>query len=128
MNVLQVILGDASMVEAAPARRPATTRSRRSIRKLVLGNNETMELLRQEGHGRQPRYRQATAENAFLTTLLPKTLSVEEIKAALAEVADAIKGAKNDGQATGVAMKHLKSKNLKVQGEDVSAAVRALRS
>jgi hypothetical protein len=58
---------------------------------------------------------------------LPKTLSVEEIAAQLGEVADAIKGAKNDGQATGVAMKHLKSKQLRVLGEDVSAAVKKLR-
>ena len=37
-------------------------------------------------------------------------------------------GAKNDGQATGMAMKHLKQKGLAVLGEDVAAAVRQLRA
>jgi hypothetical protein len=39
-----------------------------------------------------------------------------------------IRNAKNDGQATGVAMKHLKGQSLPVQGQDVSAAVRQIRS
>jgi len=36
--------------------------------------------------------------------------------------------AKNDGQATGVAMKHLKSSGASVTGQDVAQAVKALRS
>ena len=40
----------------------------------------------------------------------------------------ALKGAKNDGQATGLAMKHLKQKGLAVLGEDVAAAVKQLRA
>jgi hypothetical protein len=38
-----------------------------------------------------------------------------------------VKAAGNDGQATGVAMKHLKSLGAEVNGKDVSAAVRQLR-
>lgn len=127
MNVLQVLLGDASMVEARTGKKATDEEIDKMVRKLVVGNNETMELLRQKGMASNPDYTRRTEENAFLTTLLPQSLSVAEIKAALAEVVDAIKGAKNDGQATGVAMKHLKGKNLKVQGEDVSAAVKELR-
>jgi uncharacterized protein len=128
MGSLQVILGDASMIEARSGKKATDEEIEKIIRKLVVGNTETIDLLKQKGMGDNPEIAKRTTENVFLTTLLPKSMSVEEIKAALAEVADAIKAAKSDGQATGVAMKHLKSKNLKVQGDDVSAAVRGLRN
>ncbi len=127
MNVLQVLLGDASMIEARTGKKASDDEIEKMIRKLVVGNTETLELLKQKGMTGNPDCAKRTEENAFLATLLPQSMSVAEIKSALAEVADAIKAAKNDGQATGAAMKHLKSKNLKVQGEDVSAAVRQLR-
>ena len=43
-------------------------------------------------------------------------------------IAADLKGAKNDGQATGLAMKHLRQQGLAVLGEDVAAAVRQLRA
>ena len=67
-------------------------------------------------------------ELALLESFLPKTLSVEDIQAALQPHADAIRGAGNDGQATGIAMKHLKSSGAAVDGKDVAAAVKALRA
>jgi len=127
MGTLQVILGEASTIEARSGKKASDDEIEKIVRKLVVGNTETIELLKQKGMGDNPDVPRRTAENVFLMTLLPKTMSVEEIKAVLGEVAEAIKGAKNDGQATGVAMKHVKSKNLKVQGEDVAADVRALR-
>jgi uncharacterized protein len=127
MGALQVILGDASMIEARTGKKASDEEIEKIVRKLVVGNVETIELLKKKGMGDLPDVAKRTAENVFLNTLLPKTMSIDDIKAALAEVADAVKAAKNDGQATGVAMKHIKSKNLKVQGDDVSAAVRALR-
>ena len=63
----------------------------------------------------------------MLNAYLPKSLGVAEIVAALAPVAEAVKAAGNDGQATGVAMKHLKTLGAVVNGKDVSAAVRQLR-
>lgn len=66
-------------------------------------------------------------ENKFFSTLLPATLSIEEIKVVLAEISVDIKAAKNIGQATGVAMKFLKPKNLKVLGDDVKVAVEQMR-
>jgi uncharacterized protein YqeY len=67
------------------------------------------------------------AEIEVLNSYLPKSLGVPEIVAALAPVAEAVKAAGNDGQATGVAMKHLKGLGAEVNGKDVSAAVRQLR-
>jgi uncharacterized protein YqeY len=127
LGTLQVILGDASMIEARTGKKASDDEIEKIVRKLVVGNTETVELLKQKGMGENPDVVRRLAENVFLTTLLPQTLSVEEIKAALAPVVEAIRAAKSDGQATGVAMKHLKANNLKVQGDDVSAAIRQLR-
>jgi uncharacterized protein len=66
-------------------------------------------------------------ENRILAAFLPKSLGVDEIVASLAPVADAVKSAGNEGQATGVAMKHLKSTGALVNGKDVALAVKKLR-
>lgn len=127
LPVLQVVLGEASTAEARSGKAPGDDEVEKIIRKTILGNEETMGLMKQRGMGGEP-YAKLEAENALLKTFLPQTLSVAEIVAELGAVADAIKGAKNDGQATGVAMKHLKGKGLKVLGDDVTAAVKQVRA
>jgi len=127
MTLLQVLLGEASTAEARSGKKPTDEEMEKIIRKTAAGVTETLDILQKRGMTSSPDFAKLTAENAYLATLLPKTMSVAEIKAQLAEVADGIKGAKSDGQATGLAMKHLKGKNLKVLGEDVSAAIRELR-
>ena len=127
MGVLQVVLGDASMIEARTGKKASDEEIEKLIRKVMLGNQETLTILQEKAMAGSENFTKLTAENAFLTTLLPKTLSPDEIVAQLVEVADAVKGAKNDGQATGVAMKHLKGKQLRVLGDDVSAAVKKMR-
>jgi len=126
LPILQVVLGEASTAEARSGKAPSDEEVEKIIRKTMLGNQETMGLMKQ--HGRTgDEYTKLEAENTLLQTFLPKTLSVAEIVAELAAVADAIKGAKSDGQATGVAMKHLKGRGLKVLGDDVTAAVKQVR-
>jgi hypothetical protein len=66
-------------------------------------------------------------ENAILLGLLPATLTPDQIVEKLGSVAADVRAAKNDGQATGVAMKHLKSMGTAVQGNDVTAAVKKMR-
>ena len=127
MTVLQVVLGDASTIEARSGKKATDDEVEKIVRKTMLGNQETLGILEQKGMAGGANHTKLTAENAFLQTLLPDTLSVEEIVAHLHEVADAVRAAKNDGQATGAAMKHLKSKGLRVLGDDVSAAVKKSR-
>jgi uncharacterized protein len=67
-------------------------------------------------------------ELTILESLVPRGLSAEDLVAALAPVAEAITQAGNDGQATGVAMKHLKAQGLSADGKTVGAAVKTLRS
>jgi uncharacterized protein YqeY len=127
MGVLQVVLGDASMVEARTGKKASDEEVEKLICKTMLGNQETLAILEQKGMAGSDNFAKLTAENVYLSALLPKTLSADEIVTHLADVADAVKGAKNDGQATGVAMKHLKGKQLKVLGDDVARAVKKMR-
>ena len=127
MTVLQVVLGDASMIEARSGKKATDDEIEKLVRKTMLGNQETIAILEQKGQTGGANHTKLSAENVFLQTLLPDTLSSEEIGAHLAVVADALRAAKNDGQATGLAMKHLKPKGLRVLGDDVSVAVKKIR-
>src|SRR5690606_16833258 len=93
------------------------------VKKLVKSNQETLAAAVDEEQKRT-----LERELEILASLLPKALGVAEIVAALAPVADAIRAAKNDGQATGVAMKHLKQGGHEVSGKDVAEAVKQLRA
>jgi hypothetical protein len=55
-------------------------------------------------------------------------MSVDDIVKALEGQIDAIKAAGNDGQATGIAMKHLKSTGQTASGNEVAEAVKRLRA
>jgi len=94
----------------------------RSVRRLVKSNRETIALTKDDA-----RRTVLEQENEVLEALLPKGLGVDDIVAALAPVADAISAAGNDGQATGIAMKHLKAAGTAVEGKDVSEAVKRIR-
>jgi uncharacterized protein YqeY len=67
-------------------------------------------------------------ERGLLESFLPKGLSADDVVKALAAVADQVRAAGNDGQATGVAMKHLKAQGLAPDGKTVALAVKQLRS
>ncbi len=93
------------------------------LKKMTKSCQDTLELTADDAQ--QEVIRQ---EIAILAAFGPKTLSVEEIVAELGVVADQIRAAGNDGQATGVAMKHLKSTGANAGGKDVAVAVKQLRS
>lgn len=120
-DVLRLVLGE---IQAAEVRKntPATEEeATAAVRKLIKSNEETLGL--SEGD------RAATLrrEIEVLSALLPKQLEVDDIVEALASQHAAIKEAKADGQATGLAMKHLKAAGLPVSGNDVGAAVKRIR-
>lgn len=121
-EVLRVALGEIQMTEAR-----GTTMTDEGaaaiLRKLIKSNEETLAAATDEAQKST-----LTKETEVLRSLLPQSLDVPAIVAALAPVADAIKAAGNDGQATGVAMKHLKGAGATVNGKDVTAAVKQIRS
>lgn len=93
------------------------------LKKLVKSNRETLNLTTDETAKKT-----LQEEIAILQTFLPKTLDVDAITSALEPVKSAIKDAKAEGQAMGIASKHLKSIGAAVESENVKAAVSAIRA
>jgi hypothetical protein len=122
-EILRVAIGEITTDAARPERNGDDAEALAILKKLVKSNEETL------ASSTDPAQQTALrTEIEVLSTFLPKSLSVDAIVGALAPVADAIKAAGNDGQATGIAMKHLKSSGAEVNGKDVSAAVQKLRA
>ena len=121
-EILKVAMGEITTDAARAGKKGDDAETLVILKKLVKSNEESIAASQDETVKATLR-----AEIEILSKFLPKSLGVPEIVAALAPVADAVKAAGNDGQATGVAMKHLKSLGAEVNGKDVSAAVRQLR-
>ncbi|MEM1030528.1 MAG: GatB/YqeY domain-containing protein [Myxococcota bacterium] len=123
-EILRVALGE---ISTAAARTDDGTLGdpevQKILRKLVKSNQETRRNTTDEAERAV-----LDEETGVLERFLPRVLSAEQIALALAPVAEAIRGAQSDGQATGVAMKHLKGEGATVDGRDVAAAVGALRA
>jgi len=122
-EILRVAVGEITTEAAREGRKGDDDESRAILRKLIKSNDESL------ASGLDGERRQILEEETrILASFLPQSLDVDAIVAALAPVREAIRSAGNDGQATGVAMKHLKSLGVEVNGKDVSAAVRQTRS
>jgi uncharacterized protein len=122
-DVLRLAVGEIQTAEARASRALRDDEAAAIVKKLVKSNEETLAL-----SGEGSRALVLRKEIAALEALLPKGLSISQIAEALAPVADAIRAAKGDGQATGIAMKHLKGVGASVDGNDVAAAVKTLRT
>jgi uncharacterized protein len=121
-EVLGVALGDVQTLEARAGKNASDEEAVAVVRRLLKSNQETLAASENEEQKRV-----LAQENAVLESLLPKTLDVAAIVSALEPVRDEVRAAGNDGQATGIAMKHLKAAGAAVGGKDVAAAVRKLR-
>ena len=122
-EILRVALGELSMAVERAGGTLGDEAVQGILRKLVKSNQETLGLTVDPAQQEVLR-----KEIVVLEALLPKTLGADDIVALLAPVRDAVRAAANDGQATGVAMKHLKTAGAVVQGKDVGEAVRAIRA
>ena len=122
-EVLRVALGEIQTAAARSNKALSDDEAAAIVRKLIKSNRETLELARDDEERRV-----LSEEIQVLESLLPKTLTEDEIVDALGAARDAIRGAANDGQATGVAMKHLKAQGASVDGKTVAAAVKKIRS
>ena len=122
-EILRVALGELSMAAERAGGTLADEPVQGILRKLVKSNQDTLALTVDPAQQETLR-----KEIAVLEELLPKTLDADGIVALLDPVRDAIRAAANDGQATGVAMKHLKTTGAAVQGKDVGDAVRRIRA
>ena len=123
-DVLRLALGEIQMAETRKNVAGTEEEAAAALRKLIKSNEETLAAL-PEGDERIVILRR---ENEVLASLAPAQLTVAQIVEALAGQLDAIKGAAADGQATGLAMKHLKSAGADVKGTDVGLAVKQIRA
>jgi uncharacterized protein len=121
-DLLKVVLGELQTVASRTGEAMEDEQAQRIIRKMVKSNQEMAELSDRPGVPEKMK-----SEIEVLESLLPKTLGTDQIIEALAPVIDAVKSAGNDGQATGVAMKHLKASGASVEGKDVGQAVKQMR-
>ncbi|MHC5010898.1 MAG: GatB/YqeY domain-containing protein [Planctomycetota bacterium] len=122
-QILRVALGEIQTVESRTGKKASDEEAAALVRKLVKSNEESLAASEDEEQKQR-----LARENEVLKDLLPKTMDEGEIVDALEPVAEAIRAAGNDGQATGLAMKHLKAAGAAVTGKDVAHAVRKMRS
>jgi uncharacterized protein YqeY len=127
-DLLRVVLGEVSTRQARSGKEPADSEVHGIIRTIITNNNQTRQELEQRGQTGHEAYARLARENAYLQTLLPQSLGPDAIMRELQPLTAELKAAKNDGQATGLAMKHLKQRGLAVLGEDVAAAVKEMRA
>ena len=123
-NILGLAVGEIQTAEARANRALGDDEATAVVRKLVKSNEETLSLTSAD----DPRAAVLRREIEALTALLPASMTVEQIVLALAPVADAIRAAKSDGQAMGVAMKHLKAAGAVAAAPDVQQALKQVRS
>lgn len=122
-NVLRLVLGEIQLAESRQGKALDEEAGHKIVRKLVASNEATLEATRSPETAAQLK-----RENEVLLDLVPRQLVAEEIVEALAPVRDQIIGAKADGPAMGMAMKHLKSIGAAVEGDAVRTAVATIRA
>jgi uncharacterized protein YqeY len=122
-TVLGVARGEVQTAEARANRPLADEEVAAILRKLVKSNEETLAAA-PDGQGAAALKR----EIEVLTALLPSRLTLAQLVDALTPQRDAIRAAKSDGQATGIAMKHLKSTGASFDGTDAATAVKQIRA
>ena len=122
-DVLRLALGEIQTAEARKNAPLGEEEAAAALRKLIKSNEETLAALPAD----DARVATLKREVEVLASLLPAQLTVPQIVAALEAQAAAIKAASNDGQATGIAMKHLKAAGAQVNGGDLTTAVKQLR-
>jgi len=121
-EILRVAVGEITTERERDGRTGSDEEALGILKKLVKSNEESL------AHVTDPEKRAVlTEEIAIISEFLPKSLSVDAIIAALAPVTAQVKAAGNEGQATGVAMKHLKASGAVVTGKEVALAVKSLR-
>lgn len=122
-EILRVAVGEITTDAARPGRQGNDEEAQAILRKLIKSNDESLDSLSDA-----QRRASLQRENEVLREFLPRALGEDELVLALGDVAEPIRGAGNDGQATGIAMKHLKAKGIVADGKLVGAAVKRLRA
>jgi len=116
-DVLRVALGEIQTKEADEEGAVAI------VKKLVKSIEETVSLTL-DGPAKDTLMQEIT----ILRSLLPASLGVPELVKLLADQVEALRAARNEGAATGLAVKALKAQGISAEGKDVQEAVKQLRA
>jgi uncharacterized protein YqeY len=122
-EILRVAVGEITTEAARPGRKGDDAEATAIVRRLQKSVEETLATVQDDAQRTTLK-----EELEILASLLPKALGLDEIVAALAPVAEAIRAASGDGPATGIAMKHLKGAGISADGKLVSEAVKRVRA
>lgn len=122
-SILKVALGEIETAETRTGEDLPDAQAVTLVRKLVKSNEESLAATTDADTRAK-----LEQEIAILDALLPKAMDVEAIVQALGPHTEAIRAAKADGPAIGIAMKHLKAAGAVVEGKDVGEAVRTIRA
>jgi uncharacterized protein len=121
-DVLRVALGEIQTQEHRANKVMSDEEGAAVVRRLIKSNEETLALSTGE------RATTLRREIDILSALLPKRMTIDEIATALGAQREAIRAAKSEGQATGLAMKHLKGTGAAFDGADAAEAVKRIRA
>lgn len=124
-KLLSTVIGEVEIAQSRAQQQGDITEQQicKIIQKVIKANSDTIAV--NPEHDRAPILKQ---EISILENLLPKLWTMDEIMFAFdANMIKEIKAASNDGQATGLAMKILKSQNAPVDGKDVAILVKNIR-
>jgi uncharacterized protein YqeY len=122
-EILRVALGEITTDAARPGRKGNDEEAQGVLRKLMKSNEESLAVATDE-----PTKAALRREIDVLAEFLPRAMGEEDVLRALEPVLQELKASSNDGQATGIAMKHLKATGAVVDGKVVGAAVKRLRA
>jgi uncharacterized protein YqeY len=122
-EILRVAVGEITTDAARPGRKGDDAEATAIVRRLQKSVEETLATVQDDAQRTTLK-----EELEVLASLLPKALGLDEIVAALAPAAEAIRAASGDGPATGIAMKHLKGAGISADGKLVSEAVKRVRA
>lgn len=120
-NLLKVVLGEVQQKSALGAF--TEDMGHAIVKKMMKANEETIPHLSES----DARRGKLLEENKILAGLLPQYWSAAQVRQQLEADGIDIKSAKNDGQAMGLAMQHLKKINAPIEGQAVKVAVGEMR-
>lgn len=121
-DILRTALGEIQTAESRDGQALSDEAGFKIVKKLVKSNDETLKVTTDESTRTK-----LTRETQILQALLPRSLGVDEIIAALELSRTGIEAAPNAGPAMGIAMKALKQMGVTVESKDVNAAVQRIR-
>ncbi len=119
-NVLKVVLGEIDTHESRNGKPFTDEDCCRIIKKTLQGVEEMLEY--------KPGDAKFEEEKATLQALLPPEMSIHDLKVSLTAMADQIRAAKSEGQATGMAMKFFKENKIAVDGNVVKQVIALMRT